>query len=107
MTEKQILQPISRSSPEKYSEGMAREEGALKTTTRRSFLTGAASAVAAATVASTTGAVASPLEVQPSSKSMGRTTVPQGYGMPRSMRGTLLGTVLMCTSTSRIILTGA
>ena len=47
MTEKQVLQPISRSSPEKYSEGMAREEGTLKTTTRRSFLTGAASAVAA------------------------------------------------------------
>jgi len=87
MTEKQVLQPISRSSPEKYSEGMAREEGALKTTTRRSFLTGAASAVAAATVASTTGAVASPLEVQPSSKSMGRTTVPQGYGMPSKYEG--------------------
>ena len=82
MTEEKILQPISQTSPEKYSEVTARDEGALKPTTRRSFLTGAASAVAAATVASTTGAVAASLEVQPSSMSMGRTTVPQGYGMP-------------------------
>ena len=82
MTEEKILQPISQTSPEKYSEVTARDEGALKPTTRRSILPGAASAVAAATVASTTGAVAASLEVQPSSMSMGRTTVPQGYGMP-------------------------
>ena len=63
MTKEQILQPISQGSPEKYSEGTAREEGALKPTTRRSFLTGAAAAVAAATVASTTGAVAASLQL--------------------------------------------
>ena len=62
MAEKQTLQPIPRSSPEKYTEHMAREEGAVKTTSRRSFLAGAASAVAAATVGSTSGALAAPLE---------------------------------------------
>ena len=67
------------------------EEGALKTTTRRSFLKGAASAVAAATVTSTTGAVAAPLEVQRSSMSMGRTTVPRGYGMPSKNEGHVTG----------------
>lgn len=74
-----ILQPISRGTPEKYTEIMAREEGTIKTRTRRKFLAGAASAVAA-TVATTSGA--SPLKVQPSSMSMGRETVPTGYGMP-------------------------
>lgn len=83
MADKQkILQPLPGSAPEKYTEHMAREQGAIKSASRRSFLAGAASAVAAATVASTSKTFAAPLEVQPSSKSMGRPTVPKGYGMP-------------------------
>lgn len=76
------LLPISRSSPEKYTEQMAQEQGAIKTSSRRKFLGGAASAVAAATVASTPNTMAAQLSVQPSSQSMGRPTVPTGYGMP-------------------------
>ena len=82
MTEKQVLQPISRSSPEKYSGVMARQEGALIATTRRSFLTVAASAVRGATIASTTVAVAGLLEAHPSSNSMEHPSVPQGNEMP-------------------------
>ena len=83
MAEKQnTLLPISHSSPEKYTEHMAHEQGAIKTSSRRTFLTGAASVAAAATVASVSNAVAAPLQVQPSSKSMGHPTVPRGYGMP-------------------------
>ena len=83
MSKKQtVLSPTSSGSPEKYTEHMAHEQGTVKSSSRRSFLGNAASAVAAATVASTSTAVASSLEVQPSSKAMGRPTVPQGYGMP-------------------------
>ncbi len=77
-----VLFPTCSAVPKKYSEHMAHEQGTVKSTSRRSFLGNAASAVAAATVASTSSAIAGQLEVQPSSKSMGRTTVPQGYGMP-------------------------
>ena len=80
--DQKVLSATSSGPPEKYSEHMAHEQGAVKSTSRRSFLGSAASAVAAATVVSTSSAIANPLEVQPSSKSMGRTTVPQGYGMP-------------------------
>ncbi len=73
--------PISLSLPEKYTESMAYEEGAIKTSSRRKFLSGAASAVAASVV-STASVNASPLKVQPSSMTMGRPTVPTGYGMP-------------------------
>ena len=76
------LQPVSRGSTEKYTECMAIDEGAIKSSSRRNFLSSAASAAAAATIASSTSAIGSPLEVQQSSKTMGFTTVPRGYGIP-------------------------
>jgi len=81
MKQKQTtLRPITNDSPEKYSEHMAHEQGAIKSSTRRSFLAGAASAVAA--TAASSSALAAPLDVQPSSQSMGHPTVPTGYGIP-------------------------
>lgn len=83
MTEKQAtLVPISHSSPHKYTEQMALTQGALKTSSRRKFLNSAATAIAAATVASASKTAAAPLEVHPSSQAMGRPTEAQGYGMP-------------------------
>lgn len=81
MKQKQTtLQPITNDSPEKYSEHMAQEQGAIKSSARRSFLAGAASAVAA--TAASSSALAAPLDVKQSSQTMGRPTVPTGYGMP-------------------------
>ena len=42
MKQKQpTLRPITNDSPEKYSEHMAHEQGAIKSSTRRGFLAGA------------------------------------------------------------------